>query len=270
MTIQHFIIDSRRTADNLINLLSSIMVDTGSRASRGWQSNQSDEQFPAYELANVVVEAAVPERPFDIEQMFIPDLPWAREHFAERVGGRPLNPPPSYVRWPWHSANHTDDHIREGKAFDHSYPERFWPKYPTGMVDPTLELVDVAAHRQGIRFKYGDLADVVAQLKRDPFTRQAYLPVWFPEDTGAVGGMRVPCSLGYHFIRNGADLDMNYFLRSCDLTRHFRNDLYFAASLLRWVTEQLRDPIGYPGTGTLTMFVSNLHLFAADEWRYTR
>ena len=30
-----------------------------------------------------------------------PNLPWADDHFEERVCGLPLNPPPSHVNWPF-------------------------------------------------------------------------------------------------------------------------------------------------------------------------
>ena len=30
-----------------------------------------------------------------------PNLPWANDHFEERVGGLPLNPPPSNEWWPF-------------------------------------------------------------------------------------------------------------------------------------------------------------------------
>ena len=36
-----------------------------------------------------------------------------------------------------------------------------------------------------VTLKEGDVIDL---LEREPFTRQAYLPIWFPEDTGAFHG----------------------------------------------------------------------------------
>jgi hypothetical protein len=67
--------------------------------------------------------------------------------------------------------------------------ERYWPKYINWAQDE--EPQDAMF---GIRYNYGDLNDVVDLLARSPATRQAVLPVWFPEDTGAVHGERVPCS----------------------------------------------------------------------------
>ena len=154
------------------------------------------------------------------------------------------------MRWPWHSQQEAERFIREHGRFDHTYPERYWPH------DPVTD---------GLA---GDLDDVVRLLRRDHWTRQAYLPVWFPEDTGSTRNQRVPCSLGYHFIRNSVTLDCNYFLRSCDLTRHYKNDIYLTGRLLQWMVEQVQDKEGLPYPGTLTIFISNLHLFTQDIWRF--
>ncbi|QGJ92153.1 thymidylate synthase [Gordonia phage Lauer] len=270
-----------------------------------WQSGAAPS--PVYELDDVVLCGRVNPSPTEWQTSTGADIPWAETHFQERVSGRPLNPAPSYVDWPWHSEKYreqfkarrvmdgpvccTDDccgpgsyccaranphsHDKDGnwvpeavvaRPFDHTYPERMWPKFFA-----SSDRGNVPAIRRGIRFDYGDLQDVVNLLVKDPFTRQAYLPIWFPEDTGSTGGQRVPCTLGYHFIRKGAHLDMKYFIRSCDITRHFHNDVYMAGRLLHWVVAALQDEqdtFGVPYVGNLTMFISNLHMFTADAWRY--
>lgn len=213
-----------------------------------WQG--TDAPSPAYELRNVVLEWTVPDSISQWQDMCQCDSEWAEEHFQERVSGKSMNPTPSYVRWPWHSKEQAERFIREGGRFDHTYPERYWPHDP---------VTDQLA---------GDLSDVVRLLRRDPWTRQAYLPVWFPEDTGSTNGQRVPCTLGYHFIRNGPALDCNYFIRSCDLTRHYKNDIYLTGRLLQWVVDQLPCQDGLPYPGQLTIFISNLHLFTQDKWRF--
>jgi thymidylate synthase len=124
----------------------------------------------------------------------------------------------------------------------------------------------------GIRYPYGDLDDVVSLLAREPYTRQAYLPVWFPEDTGAVHGERVPCTLGYHFILRDNQLHTFYPLRSCDFLRHFRNDVYFAVRLTQWVRDQVlmtcpkSNEVYWTGVtpGNLTMQIVSLHIFEGD------
>ena len=220
-----------------------------------WQGTRAPS--PAHEVSNLVAEFPVPDSLAQWQEQCDPDLPWAEEHFQERVSGKALNPTPSYVRWPWHSPQEAETFIREHGRFDHTYPERYWPRDAARAEDGYLR-----------NEATGDLDDVARLLRTDPWTRQAYLPVFFPEDTGALNGQRVPCSLGYHFIRNSATLDCNYFLRSCDLTRHYKNDIYLTGRLLQWMVENVQNGDGLPYPGTLTMFISNLHLFTADAWRF--
>lgn len=269
-------------------------VDRGS-----WQSTAAPS--PVHELEDVILQFDVGASQSGWGGRINPDLPWAEDHFQERVSGEPLNPAPSYEQWPWHTKKHqerfknlafdrvTDDfgnevkvavELAEGQPFDHTYPERMWPTradavnrmFPDPLADSLIPMM------QGIRFRYGDLEDVKDLLVRDPFTRQAYLPIWFPEDTGSTAGQRVPCTLGYHFIRYGAQLNVKYFIRSCDITRHLHNDVYMAGRLLQWMCQHLEGTgkpsqgreFGAPWPGELTMFISNLHMFLADEWRYTK
>jgi thymidylate synthase len=121
----------------------------------------------------------------------------------------------------------------------------------------------------GVRFQYGDLMDVVNLLAKDPTTRQAYLPVWFPEDTGAVDGQRVPCTLGYHFRLRDGKLNCTYNMRSCDYLRHLRDDIYMAMRLMYWVadmfwTETHHETPGFQ-LGTLVMTIGSLHIFDGDR-----
>jgi hypothetical protein len=184
-----------------------------------------------------------------------PDLPWADDHFAERVSGTPHNPPPSEAWWPHAASNHPFKDA-SGK-FSHTYPERMWPQWATdNVVDG-----DPIPHR-GIRYRYGDLNDLVELLKQQPMTRQAYLPIFFPEDTGAHHGQRIPCTLGYHFIRRNDRLHVVYYIRSCDFHRHFRNDIYLTCRLLLWVLEQTQWQGVTPGN--FIMHVTSLHLFVND------
>ena len=183
-----------------------------------------------------------------------PDLPWADDHFKERVSRIPYNPPPSEEWWP-HAPQGNRKFKKDG-IFSHTYPERYWPKYagiPSDHEDVLL----------GIRFPYGDLDDLISMLKKDPMTRQAYLPVWFPEDLGAPIDQRKPCTLGYHFIMRDNALHIVYFIRSCDFYRHFRNDIYLTVKLQHWVLEQLQWKEVVPGS--FTMHITSLHLFLNDH-----
>lgn len=201
------------------------------------------------------------------------NLPWADIHFEERIGGEPLNPGESWKSWPW---GHSADKFRNATSgqFDHTYMERFWPKLAGNTPDGTLDQIDrgdgeggwySGQKRQGVRFEYGDLNDLVDHLVRDPLSRQAYLPVWFPED-GTCNGRR-PCTLGYHFINRYDYLHITYYIRSCDYIRHWGDDCYLAVRLLLWILGRLRERDERWNTvlpGMYTMHIVSLHLFEND------
>ncbi len=189
-----------------------------------------------------------------------PNLPWADTAFEERVNGTPWNPGTAWESWPYSrsAANFKQE------RFSHSYAERYWPKSASNLNDDAAWKRNVRQRvdNSGIRFDYGDLNDVVKLLEKDPLTRQAYLPMWFPEDTGVVHGERVPCSLGYHFIRRGNYFHCTYYIRSCDFIRHFRDDLYMTLRLQLWILDQLDWLEVKPGY--FTFHCTSLHMFQND------
>lgn len=206
-------------------------------------------------------------------ELLNPNLPWAKDHFLERIGGVPLNPPPSSSHWPF--ANKDNEQFKKDKIFDHTYPERFWPKY-AGEISPGIGLfsqedfkrVNNKIINRGIRFEYGDLGDVINKLIDDPDTRQAYLPIWFPEDTGKASTVRVPCTLGYHFMIRDYRLDIKYIMRSTDMLRHFQDDLFMAYLLAEYVKvavnrmgKELIEHLGY-----LTFLTFSAHVFEGEEY----
>lgn len=264
-----------------------------------WQSMDVSKRAEAttIEVLNYTLQAPVSESLDELRGAVQPNLPWADDHFEERVGGKPLNPGAEWARWPWgNSANSfrseqvpsgphnpcPDLHISDGgdhmlAGFSHTYAERMWPKHANqravaGETGAGTAIFYDEEQRRGIRYPYGDASDVVDHLLRAPDSRQAYLPIWFPEDTGKLE-VRVPCTLGYHFIQRGKWLHCTYYIRSCDLYRHFRDDVYLTARLQLWMLEQLREreratpaePFwAYCQPGLLTMHVVSLHAFIND------
>lgn len=223
-----------------------------------WQQLDVSESpaHATHELLNVSVWYEMPKNINQLEADIPADLYWAEGHFRERVAGKPVNPGEWHDKWPYH-AGAVELH-QNGGRYDHNYMERFWPK--------TLERENSAfgdwdGSFTGYRFPVGDLNDVVAQLRRDRGTRQAYLPVWFPEDTGAAQGQRVPCTLGYHFIVRDNVLHCTYNMRSCEAYRHFTNDTYMAVRLAEWVAYSVSGDIRL---GQLTMNIVSFHGFVGD------
>lgn len=183
------------------------------------------------------------------------NMPWAEDHFQERVSREPSNPGEQYKNWPWwHDQTQAFDPTYD--TFSHTYQERFWPKY------------DGERDRRGIRYPYGDLDDVLRLLHAHPMTRQATFPIFFPEDTGAIHGGRIPCTLHYHFLRRAGLLHLWYPIRSCDAVRHFRDDIYMAVRLCQWVIDELQqgdDEWDCVVPGNLHFAAYSFHVHKGDE-----
>lgn len=241
-------------------LTHSLVMSAPYVGSGRWQSQDVSHrpEMTPKELDHVSFDMKIPEHLEELQGLVQPNLPWAEDHFLERVSGSPLNPAPSEAWWPF-AVSGNKDHKMLPEVYSHTYPERFWPKTAGHDQAAIADGADFFANR-GIRFKYGDLQDVVDLLNREPYTRQAYLPVWFPEDTGVVHGERVPCTLGYHFQMRLGRLDITYYMRSCDFVRHFQDDVYMAARLCQWVAERM-DGV-FPGS--LIMHIASLHIFRGD------
>ena len=237
-----------------------------------WQGQDISKRpdLVSHELLNETIQVNL----FGIEDLahwrqdIRPNLPWADNHFLERVCGAPLNPGTEWANWPW--ASSADKH-RDGDIFNHTYAERLWPKYASDMPAKTdLEWFKNAYRlskaREGIRHEYGDLNSLIIKLASEPLTRQAYIPLYFPEDTGLAG--RMPCTLGYQFIMRNNQLHVYYPLRSCDFIRHWADDCYLAVRLLLWVLDRCRDiePDNWRDVkpGTYTMHMTSFHVFAND------
>jgi len=171
------------------------------------------------------------------------DLPWAEDHFLERVNGQPINPGEQYKNWPYYKALDNDTLFRSSGKFSHNYMERYWCK---GF--------------KGIRFQYGDLNDIIERLNIDNYTRQAYLSVWHPEDQSN-HGERVPCTIGYWFYLKDNRLNLTYHIRSCDAVRHYLNDLYMTFRLLQYVSNKIKKECG-----TINIWIGNFHCFVSDQY----
>lgn len=203
-----------------------------------WQSISIDDRNPMMEIYDIDLTF------YDIKNPiteFSPDLPWAEDHFLERINGQPINPGEQYQNWPYYRGLNNDELFRESGKFSHNYMERYWCK---GL--------------HGRRFEYGDLNDIIERLKENPYTRQAYLSVWHPEDQSN-HGERVPCTLGYWFYMHKGKLDVKYLIRSCDAYRHFRNDCYMTFRLLQHVASAAQLEVG-----NMKIWIGSFHCFKSD------
>ncbi len=272
----------------------SSLVDSGT-----WQglSTAGKPEMQTHEVEDVVLEFPVGTTDLNYHRFQIgPNLPWADRHFElDRVCGEPRNPGLTWQEWPY--ALKADGFRNENAQFNHSYAERYWPKYaglglpqndgvPTEMAKARARDghpehgkvgTDFRYPMEGIRYRYGDLNDVVDLLYKNPGTRGAYLPVTFPEDTGIVHGGRTPCTIGYLFRRREDRLHVFYDIRSCDFLRHFKDDVYLTVRLVLWIIEKLaereavaldRPKLEWQNVkpGRFVMHIGSLHVFRND-WR---
>lgn len=143
------------------------------------------------------------------------------------------------------------------KRFNHNYMQRLWPKRLEG-----------GSCFMGHGHSYGDLEDLVMLLAAEPHTRQAWIPLFFPEDTGFSDGGRKMCSLGYQVLVRDNRAHMFYPLRSCDFVRHWADDCYLAVRMLLWIIEKCRtvnpDAWNKILPGEYCMHMTSLHVFKQD------
>lgn len=100
---------------------------------------------------------------------------------------------------------------------------------------------------------------LIEELRTHPNSRQLYLPVWYPIDEKRRGTRRVPCSLGYQLLKREDKLHITYMMRSCDFITHWANDVALATLLLEYVAHHTELEMG-----TLTQFVTSLHMYRKD------
>ena len=202
-----------------------------------------------------------------------PNTEWANAHFQERISGHPLNPGKEWANWPFALSAAKFVQTR----FNHTYSERLWPKFARRTEDGVMpKRIGGRGYpdkdprpNYGIAHHYGDLRDLVELLAHEPHTRQAYIPLFFPEDTGKSDGGRKVCSLGYNFLVRENKLHVWYPLRSCDFVRHFSDDCYLTIRLLLWVLDECRklNPEFWTRVkpGTFAFHATSLHIFRNDK-----
>ena len=209
-----------------------------------------------FEIFNQFYTMDIPNNIDELGLQSSADLPWAEDHFQERICGKPLNPGFQYMNWPYYRGIKNDELFRgdgSGDQFSHTYMERFWCKEkPDGN------------SRIGIRYEYGDFNDFIERFKNDPHGRQSYFSIWHPEDQSK-GDRRLPCTLGYHFQVINNKLDCTYLIRSCDIFRHFHNDIYMTGRLMQYVVSKLIDTVPGLSVGSLHMWIGSLHCFEPER-----
>lgn len=109
--------------------------------------------------------------------------------------------------------------------------------------------------------RYADSLDrIIAEIATHSESRQLFLSVWNPlVDTYRLGKVRVPCSLGYWFIKREGQLHVTYLQRSADIATHLQNDQY----LTRRLQEYIADRTGVDA-GRFAHWIGSCHVYAKD------
>lgn len=224
-----------------------------------WQGISTGHNM--YEVESLFFKARMPATIQELENQTLADLPWAENHFRERISGNPANPGYEYKNWPYYRKDQDDNRFRStsnserADLFSHTYMERFWPSRSN------------LGYGQ-VKFRVGDYNDIVDQLIKDRNTRQAYLSIWHPEDQSNDEDRRKPCSLGYYFSIRENKLNLTYHIRSVDFFRHLRNDIYMAVRLAQDVCNSVTEWIDNEvEPGILSMWIGNLHCFDNEKFR---
>jgi len=241
----------------IVDIYEKLLIEGQNSENTKWQAITIDSvNNPLFGINNSFIE--FPEFT-NLAEELMPDLPWAEDHFLERINGKPINPGIEYKNWPYYKKSDNDELFRSGGKFSHNYMERYWPR-KAGDFEESYMVSD----NRGIRYEMGDLNDVIERINENNYTRQAFLAVWHPEDQSN-NGVRVPCTIGYWFNMENGKLTMTYLLRSCDAIRHFRNDVYMSYRLLQHVCEKTGLT-----PGKLKMWIGNFHCFKSDIYTLTK
>lgn len=237
--------------DAIVEALVTLQLEGQVCKSHKWQAIASPDAL--FEASDLFIRLAIPHTVEELAEATIADLPWSENHFKERVAGKPANPGYEYQNWPYYRPEkHNSSFRAEGEGyFSHTYMERFWP-------DKDLKGTGVMG------YKNGDFNDLIERLISDPGTRQAFFAIWHPQDQSN-NGVRLPCTIGYHFTIRNNQLNVTYLIRSCDAFRHFKNDIYLTMRLVQYVASMVNQRTNLKLVpGTMHMWIGSFHCFAQE------
>lgn len=238
-----------RTSEAITSVIKDLITKPKLSYTKRWQA--IDIKNPIIEKCNVFFDMEICEDKSILAKETKADLPWAENHFIERISGA-TNPGEQYRHWPYYRNELDDNRFRSDGKFSHTYQERFWP-----------------IKKDGIRYQMGDWDDVVSRLTYDLTTRQCFLSIWHPEDQSN-NNVRLPCTIGYWFKVIDDRLDCTYLIRSCDARRHFRNDIYMTQRLVFEMIERLGKNGILLDPGILHVWIGSLHCFDSDLYFLTK
>lgn len=156
-----------------------------------------------------------------------------------------------------------DDRVAGGLNPGHAWKTRkeVWNEFLERSGSPKIvgEGPGQFAYTYSMRMGGKHMELIIDELKKNPHSRQLYLPVWGSTDEQRRGRRRVPCSLGYWFVQRNGAVNLTYMMRSCDFATHFPNDVALACIMQAWIAKETNYEIG-----TFTHFIGSFHVYAKD------
>ncbi len=219
--------------------------------SKKWQAIDTPDDL--HEIINRYIQMDMPEGTEELAKQCDADMPWSEDHFQERIDPNcNHNPGYEYQNWPYYKVATEDNDKKfrseEDTYFSHTYMERFWP-------DKTIK----GTGKMG--YNFGNFDDLIERMKDDPGTRQAFYAIWHPQDSNN-DEVRLPCTIGYHFLIRNNKLHLTYLIRSCDIFRHFKNDVYMTIRLAQYVRDEVNPNLEL---GELSMWIGSLHCWNVEK-----
>jgi thymidylate synthase len=184
----------------------------------------NNPEYDSMEIQNYTYTVTQP----DCNDIPLANAAWCDAEFKERIGGKPLNPGQAWKL----RADYWKEFLTPQGTFDYAYPQRLCYTVP----------------------------HVIELLKKDPFTRRAFIPV-FDASKDIVDNLdkRIPCSIGYWLVYRQYKLSITYLQRSSDFSEHFNNDIWLANKLKDYVAEKAGLE-----SGPFIHWLGSLHVFAKD------
>src|SRR5438045_2232613 len=105
------------TSQNAIDYAGEVLLRKGILVNvPTWQALDvvDKPQSRTHELCDLSLWIEIPEESLLLQALVKPNMPWAENHFQERVCGEPLNPGETYKEWPWYRGN-VETHKEQGQ-----------------------------------------------------------------------------------------------------------------------------------------------------------
>src|SRR5438105_2869350 len=99
-----------------------------------WQGvpTEGKPDLVTQELLDLDLSFPIADTMPELVEQIQPNVPWAENHFQERVSRDPSNPGVEFKNWPWWRGQDAlamafDPEQGLNPKFSHTYQERFWP-----------------------------------------------------------------------------------------------------------------------------------------------